>query len=280
MSPMAGPELLHLHTYFFFPFGVDKAAVAANHPEIWSRHDHWIDGLDEWIAAHGKRDASPLAASLGPWRRAAYRRFDLSAPAYQDMVFFHPFVRRVFFDTGDETDLSGEKESLLRAYAIPLGDEDRLYFRAEDAKGRSTEVRVSDLRLFLFANGIGILSIGVEAFRLPAAEALWINESMRKVYPSSDRQWREARVPNRLAFTLVRGESRRTLVEERFEKCEMTGLLPPLAATITSLIYFADYPRGEYEPVLDERMRCSAVSSTWTGTASRTATTHASSACR
>jgi hypothetical protein len=254
MSPMPAPDLLHLHTYFLFPFSVDKAAVAASHPEIWSRHDHWIDGLDDWIAAHGKRDASPLAAALGPWRRAAYKRFDLAAPAYQDMVFFHPFVRRVFFDTGEEADINGEKESLLRAYSIPLPPEIALFYRAEDAKGRSTEVKVTDLRLFLFANGIGILSIGVEAFDLPAASALWINESMRKVYPSSDRQIREGRVPNRLSFALESGGARRTLVEERFENCEMKGLLPPLAATITSLIYFADYPRGEYEPVLDERM--------------------------
>ena len=72
MSPMPAPDLLHLHTYFLFPFSVDKSAVAANHPEIWSRHDHWIDGLDEWIAAHDRRDSSPLACALGPWRRAAY----------------------------------------------------------------------------------------------------------------------------------------------------------------------------------------------------------------
>jgi hypothetical protein len=34
----------------------------------------------------------------------------------------------------------------------------------------------------------------------------------------------------------------------------MTGVLPPLSKTITSLLYFADYGRQEYEPVLDERM--------------------------
>jgi hypothetical protein len=34
----------------------------------------------------------------------------------------------------------------------------------------------------------------------------------------------------------------------------MTGFQPPLAKTITSLLYFADYQRLEFEPVLDERM--------------------------
>ena len=75
---------------------------------------------------------------------------------------------------------------------------------AEDSKGRAARVEVTDLRLFLFANGIGILSIGVEAFGLGAADALWINESMRKVYPSSGRQVREGRVPSRMAFVVER----------------------------------------------------------------------------
>jgi hypothetical protein len=34
----------------------------------------------------------------------------------------------------------------------------------------------------------------------------------------------------------------------------MIGYLPPLARTITSLIYFSDYSQQEFEPVLDERM--------------------------
>jgi hypothetical protein len=34
----------------------------------------------------------------------------------------------------------------------------------------------------------------------------------------------------------------------------MIGFLPPLSKTIASLIYFADYGRQEFEPMLDERM--------------------------
>ena len=34
--------------------------------------------------------------------------------------------------------------------------------KIEDSRGRQTSAGVSDLRLFLFANGIGVLSIGVE----------------------------------------------------------------------------------------------------------------------
>ncbi|MCW5977561.1 MAG: hypothetical protein KIT09_05770 [Bryobacteraceae bacterium] len=251
---MSHPDIAHLHTYFFFPFSVDKTVVLAEHRDIWARHEHWIDGLDEWIAAHNSPRTSHVVQKIGAWRRAAYTRFDMNAQAYQDMVFFHPFVRRVFFDTREELDVAGEKESLLRTYAIPIEDGKDLYFSADDAKGRRITAQITDLRLFLFANGIGILSIGVEAFSLPAAEALWINESMRKTYPSSGRQIREGRIPSRMAMVLQRNGTPETVVEERFERCEMTGFLPPLAKTITSLIYFADYARQEYEPVLDDRM--------------------------
>jgi hypothetical protein len=34
----------------------------------------------------------------------------------------------------------------------------------------------------------------------------------------------------------------------------MIGFLPPLSRTITALIYFADYEKQEFEPILDERM--------------------------
>jgi hypothetical protein len=108
--------------------------------------------------------------------------------------------------------------------------------------------------MFLFANGIGILSIGVEAYGIPADQALWINEMMRKVYPSSGRQVREGRVPDYLAFVVERGGVERVAVEETFAAGSMHGFLPPLARTITGLLYFADYGRQEFEPVLDERM--------------------------
>jgi hypothetical protein len=247
-------SIAHLHTYFFFPYSIDKQAVLGDHKDIWGKRAHWIDGLDDWIAAHRGRARSVLAEKLGPWQRAAYTRFDMDSPAYQDMVFFHPIVRRVFFDTADACSGSGEKEALLRCYTIPIPGGSKVWLEAEDRKGRKARVEVNDLRLFLFANGIGILSIGVEAFALSAGDALWINETMRKVYPSSGRQVRESRVPCRIALTLERDGTSSILAEELFEKCDMIGFQPPLARTITSLLYFADYENEEYEPVLDERM--------------------------
>lgn len=246
------PGVSHLHTYFFFPFSIDKEAVLEDHAELRARHQHWIDALDDWIAAHPQKGTNPLVDFVGPWQRAAYTHFDVDAAAYQDMVFFHPFVRRVFFDTLGPN--ATGSESLLRCYSITPAETQKLWFEAEDLRGRGARVEVTDLRLFLFANGIGILSIGVEAFSLAGAEALWINEMMRKVCPSSGRQVREGRMPSRLAFLLEQGGTSRVLVEERFEQGCMTGFQPPLASTIASLLYFADYRRLEFEPVLDERM--------------------------
>ncbi|MBI4167214.1 MAG: hypothetical protein HY508_15925 [Acidobacteria bacterium] len=248
------PEILHLHTYILFPFSIDKQAVLEVHAEIWERHPHWIEGLDEWMTAHGSRPDAPVIERLGRWQRSAYSQFDMDSPAYQDMVFFHPFVRRVFFDTIQTPTVAGEKEALLRCYTIPIPEGSRLWFEGRDQKGRGAKVEVTDLRLFMFANGIGILSIGIEALRLSATEALWINESLRKVYPSSGRQLRESRSCNRMAFILERGGQEETIAEERFETGEIKGFHPPLARTLTALLYFANYDRLEIEPVLDERM--------------------------
>jgi len=252
-------QALHLHSYFLFPFSVDKEAVIQDHQRVWGEKEHWIDGLDEWIADHGHAAGSPVAGKLGKWQRDAFRRFDMDSFAYQDMVFFHPFVRRVFFDTADSFVLeSGEAENNLKVYQIPLmhlGETGRqLIFEAEDARGRMARVRVTDLRLYLFANGIGILSLGVEAEHIPLAHALWINEMMRKVYPSSGRQLREGRTPSRLALRLEGGGEPQTIVDETFGKCTMRGYLPPLARTITDLLYFLNYTTQEFEPILDERM--------------------------
>jgi hypothetical protein len=252
-------QALHLHSYFLFPFSVDKEVVMQDHQRVWGEKEHWIDGLDEWIADHGHAAGSPVAGKLGKWQRDAFRRFDMDSFAYQDMVFFHPFVRRVFFDTGDSFSAeSGETENNLRVYQIPLmhlGETGRqLIFEAEDARGRMARVRVTDLRLFLFANGIGILSLGVEAEHLSLEHALWINEMMRKVYPSSGRQLREGRTPGRLALKLEGGGEPQTIVDETFGKCAMRGYLPPLARTITDLLYFLNYTTQEFEPILDERM--------------------------
>ncbi|MBM3810087.1 MAG: hypothetical protein FJW20_00460 [Acidimicrobiia bacterium] len=244
----------HLHTYFLFPFSIDKQAVYEDHEELWRRHSRWMDGMDEWLSIPPAGQDSGLAAALGTWQRSVYKDFDMGSPAYQDMVFFHPFVRRVFFDTGEITGNRPDHESLLRCYQIQAGQEQHLYFAAEDTKGRKARLEITDLRLYLFANGIGVLSVGVEAFGITASQALWINEEMRKVYPSSSRQIREGRVPSRMALELDTAGATRTLVEERYEKAGMVGFQPPLARTLRALLYFANYDRQEYEPVLDERM--------------------------
>jgi hypothetical protein len=252
-------QAIHLHTYFLFPFSVDKDAVMHDHQKVWGKHERWMQGLDEWIDDHGKAAGSPIAGKLGRWVRDSYRRFDMDSFAYQDMVFFHPFVRRVFFDTGESfASVDDEWESLVRCYTIPLtalGETGRkLIFEAEDARGRKAAVRVTDLRLFLFANGIGILTLGIDTTHIPMTQALWINEMMRKVYPSSGRQLREGRTPNRVTLRLEGGGEPQTLVEENFENCVMRGFLPPLSRIITELLYFMSYAQQEFEPVLDERM--------------------------
>jgi len=252
-------KALHLHTYFLFPFSVDKEAVMADHQRVWGKCEQWIDGLDEWIAGHGQAAGSPVAGKLGRWQRDAFRRFDMDSYAYQDMVFFHPFVRRVFFDTGASIGSQhGESENMLRVYTIPLmalGETGRrLIYHARDARGREAALRVTDLRLILFANGIGILSLGVEANDITLRNALWINEMMRKVYPSSGRQLREGRTPHLVALRLEGGGEPQTLVEDNFQVSAMRGFLPPLSKVITELLYFANYATQEFEPVLDERM--------------------------
>lgn len=250
---------LHLHTYFLFPFSVDKEVVMQDHQRVWSKHSYWANGLDEWIADHGSSAGSPVAGKLGRWQRDPFRRFDMDSYAYQDMVFFHPFVRRVFFDTGSTfSGEQGDSENMLRVYTIPLmhlGETGRkLIFEASDARGRSAKVTVTDLRLFMFANGIGILTIGVESTHLSVEEALWINEMMRKVYPSSGRQLREGRTPNRMALRLEGGGEPVEVVEDTFQRCVMRSYLPPLSKVITELLYFLNYSTQEFEPLLDERM--------------------------
>ncbi|MBM3726467.1 MAG: hypothetical protein FJW40_13700 [Acidobacteria bacterium] len=226
-------------TYFLFPFSIDREIVMSRHPACW--HDrHWIDGLDELVAS------GPGAGPLRHWKRDAYDRFDMDSPAYQDMVFFHTFVRRVFFDTlhmpGDTPN-----ECLLRCYTLPAED---LSIHVEDVRGRSVRAALGDLRLFLFANGIGILSFKTSLGAAPARDALWLNEMLRKVCPSSGRQRREGRAPARVAV----GSSNGIAIEETFERGEIRDFVPPISAILRRLLYFIDYGRREYEPVLDERM--------------------------
>jgi hypothetical protein len=238
-------QVQHLHTYFFFPFSIDQEEVRERHPKLWQGDARWIDCLDEWIASH------PTQLGDLAWKRSSYTEFDMNSRAYQDMIFFHPIVRRVFFDTAGQ---EGSRESLLRCYTITPPAGAKLRYECSDRKGGNASVEVTDLRLFLFANGVGVLSLGVEEWNLPAKQALWINESMRKVYPSSARQLREGRTPSRAALLLESADRREVLAEETFESGAMVGFQPPLAKTVRSLLYFADYQRQEYEPVLDERM--------------------------
>jgi hypothetical protein len=247
-SELSTLRVSHLHTFFLFAFAIDRAQVMKSNAGIWQGR-RWEDGLDEWVASAG----APFSG-LPAWQRAAYESFDLESRAYQDMVFFHPFVRRVFFDTKGMQLHDGEMESLLRCYRIPIPNEQKLHIVAEDERGRSTRTELTDLKLFLFANGIGVLSIGIESRNISVREALWINEMVRKVYPSSGRQLREGRCPSRLSVLAVDASGERRLVEERYGSCCMQGFLPPLSALITNLLRFGNYARHEYEPVLDERM--------------------------
>ncbi len=133
-----------------------------SHPDIWSGKRRWLHGLDEWLANH---TPFPIGngSGFGDWQRDAYKRFDSDSQAYQDMIFFHPFMRRVFFDIQSEVPAD---EALFRCYALPNPEGATLWYQANDFTGASRKVEITDLRLFLFANGIDILSIGVEAHDL------------------------------------------------------------------------------------------------------------------
>jgi hypothetical protein len=240
-----GKPVLQLETYFLFPFVIDKEVVATAHPDFWPPLRSWIDGLDDWLRSENCATENPIRSRLGGWRRASYSEFDLDSRAYQDMVFFHPFVRRVFFDTK-----SSDQATLLRVYEMMLPQTLPLLWQAADVRNRSCAVPITDLRLFLFANGVGILSIGVERGTCSVREALWMNEMMRKVYPTSGRQRREGRVPTSSKLTV--GEE--TLAEETFETGAIVQFQPPLSKVIQSLLYFLNYDTLEYEQIFDERM--------------------------
>lgn len=242
------PAAKHLHTFFLLPFSIDKEAVIEDDGQYWPDDRPWLEGLDDWVT----RVASPhmeVPDKLGRWERQAYTRFDMDSRAYQDMAHFHPFVRRIFFDVIEPRSHPSEQESLLRCYVLPIPSGKRLNMSAEDHHGVKCAVEVAELRLFLFANGLGILSIAIEAKGIPVTEALWINEMLRRVYPTSGRQVREGRVPSSISLRLEGG----IVVEDHFAAGEMIAFLPPLSRVQQSLLYFLDYSRQEYEPVLDER---------------------------
>lgn len=252
MSSTAQPKVSHLHTNFLFPFSLDRDSIRQEHVDIWKKHPLWIDGLDEWIAAHCE---GPIPRRLGKWKRSAYCDFDVDSSAYQEMVFFHPFVRRIFFDTVGMAGQDVEMESLIRFYTLPVPEGMRLFYKAEDLKGRKYSTEVTALRLVLFANGIGVLSLSVECQNVSASHALWINEMMRKVYPSSGRQIREGRMPSRQMLILEHADGElETILEEVWEKPSIIAYQPPLTRVLKGLLYFTSYERLEYETVLDERM--------------------------
>jgi len=221
---------------------------------MWPKNRRWLEGLDGWITTHSAERAGGLVNHLGHWKRDSYTRFDFDSQAYQDMVFFHPIMRRIFFDIQVET--SKSEEGLLHCYVMSPPAGATIWFEARDTGGHESTVAITDLRLFMFANGMGILSIGVEAYDRLTSEVLWINESLRKVYPSSAQQVREGRIPCDFSWTLERDGCRTILVQdtEVARHAEMKGALPPLTRTITAPLYFLDYSDEEFEPVLDERM--------------------------
>ncbi len=247
----SNPEVLHLHTFFLLPISIDQDAVMDEHPEIWRGKELWFDKLDLWVTKHVVPEYQAAAAKLGGWSRHSETALDFNSSTYQDMMFFHPFIRRAFFDIGDT---NPDHHSLIHRYVIHAPPGSRLYYEAEDDSGESAKLEITDLRLLLFANGVAILNIGVEAHNIGYAHALWINEMMRKIYPSSAHQIQTARIPNRLALVQETGTERHVIAEERWQGGRGIGYRPQLSTIVLSLLHFANYGHEEFEPTLDERM--------------------------
>jgi CorA-like Mg2+ transporter protein len=245
------PEAIHLHTHFLLPIAIDQNAVMDEHPEIWRGPELWFDKLDLWVTQHVVPEYESAAAQLGGWRRHSETSLDFNSPTYQDMMFFHPFIRRAFFDTGD---IDSEQQSLIHRYVIHAAPDSRLFYEAEDGCGQSAKVEITDLRLLVFANGIAILNIGIEAHNIPYAHALWINEMMRKIYPSSAHQIQTARIPKRLALVRETSTERHVIAQEQWGDGRGLGYRPQLSQIVLSLLHFANYSHEEFEPSLDERM--------------------------
>jgi len=247
----SSPIFERLDTYFLLPFALDKEAIQADHPKAWPRGTRWIDGLDRWTAGvdNGHRQASP--GIVGSWKRATLTNFDFHSKAYSSLLFFNSIVRHVFFDTdiGRQAD---QQENQLRCYTMDTTGP--VWFEGSDALGRGGRAQVKDLRLYLSAQGLGILSIGVSMHGIDAATAIWINRRLRKLYPPDAESIQEGRTPNYIALRRESASGLETLAEERFEHVAMIGFYPPLPNTIKSLLYFADYSLEEYEPIGDENM--------------------------
>ena len=251
---MDNPQAQHLQTYFLFPFSIDREAVAADHPDLFAKRPHWFAGVDDWVKRGGQ--SSRIQSQLGAWQRGPFSSFE--AESDQAMSVFHPFVRRVFFGNAMADEDAGERDSLVRSFRMPLArlreNNRTLRYEARDAHGRSMSVEVTDLQLSIAANGIGILSISIEALDTPIGDALWINEMLRKVYPSSSRQIREARTLLSAALVIEGSGVRDVLVEDNFERLTAQADVQPLSGLITKLLYFAHYTDSQFDPVLGERM--------------------------
>jgi len=80
----------------------------------------------------------------------------------------------------------------------------RLWCEGSDALGGGACAEITDLRLYLSAQGIGVSSIGVATGAIGAGEALWINRRLRKLYPVDADSVPQGRTPNWLALRLER----------------------------------------------------------------------------
>ena len=214
-APLASNlEVLHLHTYFLFPIAIDQDAVMDEHPEIWRGSSSGLRSSTCWFPATWCLDMNRRPRSWADGI-AAPSSVDLECAYLPGHDVFSPIcTARVF----RYRDANAEHEALTHRYVIHPPAGTRLCYEAEDDGGSAARVEVTDLRLLMFANGVGILTMGVEARELSYAQALWINEMMRKIYPSSSHQIQTGRIPNRLALALETGAERYTVAEERLEK--------------------------------------------------------------
>src|SRR3974390_2397664 len=109
----------HIHTKFLFPFSTDVEEVKAANPAIWRSGRRWIEGLDELVCSGPARSDGTVARLLGGWTRVTHGRVHRESQSYQNLVFFHPFVRRVFFDLPGQPTRPG-RDSLVRSNQLPI----------------------------------------------------------------------------------------------------------------------------------------------------------------
>jgi hypothetical protein len=69
-------------------------------PEIWRESEPWFEKLDHWITGHVVPEYASAASRWGSWQRHPESSIDFHSLAYEDMMFFHPFIRKAFFRHG------------------------------------------------------------------------------------------------------------------------------------------------------------------------------------